>query len=289
MTLRMRTITVALATAALLFTGCARSAGGTGSEGVASLSDGGDDRASGGDGDGTSGADDEATEEEILDWAQCMRDQGVDIPDPEIDGDGNLILGGPRRGTDAGADDGSSGDDDEDADADGDAGTDDPPELDREEMEAATEECGEPPFRGGGGFSEEERQEMQDAALAFAECMRDEGIDFPDPDFSQDGPGGPGGGPDTGSSGDEDGDDGDAEIRGPFGEIDMDDPDVAAAFEACQDVLGDGAPRGPIVRGTPPPGAGSDDSNSDDSDSADGGSDDGGSDDGGSDDAGATT
>ncbi len=261
MTLRMRTITVALATAALLFTGCARSAGGTGSEGVASLSDG-DDGSS--DGDGTAGADDEATEEELLDWAQCMRDQGVDIPDPEVDGDGNLILGGPRRGTDVGADDGSSGDDDED----GDTGTDDPPEFDREEMEAATEECGEPPFRGGGGFSEEERQEMQDAALAFAECMRDEGIDFPDPDFSQEGPGGPGTGPDTDSSDDdasedEDGDDGGAEIRGPFGEIDMDDPDVAAAFEACQDVLGDGAPRGPIVRGTPPPAAGSDDAGSD--------------------------
>jgi hypothetical protein len=27
-------------------------------------------------------------------------------------------------------------------------------------------------------------------------------------------------------------------VLGPFGEIDMDDPEIAAAFEACQDLLG---------------------------------------------------
>ena len=39
-------------------------------------------------------------------------------------------------------------------------------------------------------------------------------------------------------------------VLGPFGEIDLDDPETAAAFEACQDLLGgppgaDGGPDGP--------------------------------------------
>jgi hypothetical protein len=83
---------------------------------------------------------------------------------------------------------------------------------------------------------------MQEDALRFAQCMRDEGVeDFPDPDFSDMGPGGE---PQTGSGGDGGPSDGDGDGRGerlvlgPFGEIDLDDPETAAAFEACQDLLG---------------------------------------------------
>ena len=40
--------------------------------------------------------------------------------------------------------------------------------------------------QGGGNFSEEDQQEMQDAA-GDAQCMRENGVpDFPDPEFSGD-------------------------------------------------------------------------------------------------------
>jgi hypothetical protein len=37
-------------------------------------------------------SDDEAAiEEELFDWAECMRDAGIDVPDPTRDSDGNLV------------------------------------------------------------------------------------------------------------------------------------------------------------------------------------------------------
>ena len=63
-----------------------------------------------------------------------------------------------------------------------------------------------------------DQTELQDALLGFAQCMRDNGVDMGDPDLRGFGPGG-----------DEDGQPG-----GPFGGIDLDDPDVGAAFEVCQ-------------------------------------------------------
>jgi hypothetical protein len=81
--------------------------------------------------------------------------------------------------------------------------------------------------------------------------MRDEGIqDFPDPDFSDMGPGN---GPQTnsnsaGEGGGGGGGDGPV-VAGPFGEIDLDDPETAAAFEACQDLIGPGP--GPGEDGEP--------------------------------------
>ena len=74
----------------------------------------------------------------------------------------------------------------------------------------------------------------------FAECMRDEGIaDFPDPDFSNFGPGrGPATRSETVDEESEDGDGSGAKVFGPWGEIDLEDPETAAAFEACQDELG---------------------------------------------------
>jgi hypothetical protein len=178
--------------------------------------------------------DDQAdTEEELLDWVECMRDEGVDVPDPTRDADGNLVING--NGITVGGDGyGTSTNDGED---DGDE-----PSITPEEMDAAEEVCGPPPGFGPGDISDEDLQAMQDAALEFAQCMRDEGIeDFPDPDFSDLGPGGEpqsrssddnGGGGGGGGGSDE------QVVLGPFGEIDMDDPETAAAFEACQDLLG---------------------------------------------------
>jgi hypothetical protein len=214
-------------------------------DGVASLDDGTTDDSTGGGGD-EADLSPEEQEEALLDWAQCMRDQGIDIPDPEVTEDGGVIIGG-----------GTSGDpDDED-------GTDDVatgPPFEQEDFEAAREECGDPPG-GPSELSEEELAERQDAALEFAQCMRDEGVeDFPDPDLSQEGPGGP----QTRTNGpDDEGDDADADdsaddstsdgpmIAGPFGEVDLGDPETAAAFEACQDSLGDIAPPGGAVPAGP--------------------------------------
>ncbi len=90
-----------------------------------------------------------------------MRENGVpEFPDPQLNGDGGLIMGGPGGGVD----------------------------FDQEVMEKAMEACEDLRPQGGGNFSEEDRQEMQDAALEHAQCMRDNGVpDFPDPVFEEGG------------------------------------------------------------------------------------------------------
>jgi hypothetical protein len=77
--------------------------------------------------------------------------------------------------------------------------------------------CGQPPALGPSDMSDEDRQAMEEAALEFAECMRDEGIaDFPDPDFSNMGPGGE---PQQRRAEDDGGGDGGPRVvLGPFGE-----------------------------------------------------------------------
>jgi hypothetical protein len=226
----MMTKRITTALAALVLAGLLAACGSDGDS-----SDGSDDVASvsGDDSDEQAQGDDQAdTEEELLDWVECMRDEGIDIPDPTRDEDGNLVIEGPGIRLGGGDSDGSTSSDDEGGDGD-------EPNVDPEDMDAAMEACGEPPALGPNDISEEDRQEMEENALAFAECMREEGIeDFPDPDFSDLGPGGE---PQRQRSEDNDGDGDDEGPRvflGPFGEIDMDDPDVRAAFEACQDLLG---------------------------------------------------
>jgi hypothetical protein len=202
---------------------------------------GGDDDSGGSGGDVASVSGDDADEQaqgddqadaeaELLDWVECMRDEGVDIPDPTRDADGNLVIDGPGFHLGGGEADGSTSSDNGDGEGD-------EPAVDPEEMDAAMEVCGDPPALGPNDISEEDQQAIEEDALAFAECMRDEGIeDFPDPDFSDLGPGGE---PQRRSSEDNGGgDDGPQVFLAPFGEIDMDDPEVAAAFEACQDLLG---------------------------------------------------
>jgi hypothetical protein len=236
----------ALAAAGLLTAACGGDDGG--GDGVASLDEGD----SGGE---SAQGDEAAAEEELLDWVQCMRDEGVEISDPTRDEDGNLVISGPGiqigGGGNAALGEGPPGRGDS-----GDGG--DEPPLNREEMDAAMEACGHPPPLGG-GFSEEERQEMEESALAFAECMREEGIeDFPDPDFSDMGPGGaPGRAESDSHASDDEGGDGERLVLGPFGEIDLDDPEIAAAFEQCQDLMArPGGPGGPDGGVGPDQGAG---------------------------------
>lgn len=136
----------------LLLVGCADT---DGSQGVATLSTGTDSAGEqdvGQDGD---------TEEVMLDFAQCMRDEGVDFADPVPGEDGQLRFA-PPGGGEAGVD----------ADT-------------REAMQTAVEACGDLLERldvGGGPGGRGEVRIDTEAVLAFAECMRDNGVtDFPDP------------------------------------------------------------------------------------------------------------
>ena len=151
-------------------------------DGVASLSDGGG-AASEAAGSETAASAEEAT----LEWVGCMRDEGVDVPEPQVDAEGNMQFraraGGPGGG--------------------------DGQRIDPEDLEDAQEVCGEPPMIGN--LSPEDRAEFEDAALAFAQCMRDRGHDVPDPEVS------------------------DGRVRFGGRNVDPDDPEMQADAQECQE------------------------------------------------------
>jgi hypothetical protein len=102
----------------------------------------------------TTTVDEEITfEEGLLDFAQCMREEGVNFPDPTFDIDGN-------------------------------------PQFDNleieneEEFENAFENC-EDILRNAlpeqFDLDPEVEAALVDASLEFSQCMREQGIDFPDP------------------------------------------------------------------------------------------------------------
>lgn len=141
----------------------------------------------------TSAASDEPAgtdEEKVLEFAACMRDGGIDFPDPIVDADGNV-------GFDLNA-------------------MSDLSEVDETEIEAAFEPCAQYLEGVNFGFERIFETEFQDQVVAFAGCMRENGIDMPDPDFS-----------------------GIMDGRPLFADWqpEPDDPDFEAAFEACEDQL----------------------------------------------------
>lgn len=196
------------ATLALALAACSASS----QAGVATLDEGEEKT------DSASAADKQDAEEELLKWVECMRENGIDIPDPNVDEDGNMTITRRAERPAGGEGEGPAG------------GT---VRL-GDEFRKAREECGDPPRLAGRGPSEADVKELQENALKLADCMREQGIaDFPDPDFSDFGPGA---GPREG-------------VRvGPFGDIDMDDPDVREAFDACREEL----PQGPFMVGGAP-------------------------------------
>jgi hypothetical protein len=129
---------------------------------AAASDDGGDD-----DGGGNGGRGDEADQAEfqdaMLEYAQCMRDHGIDMPDPTFDDDGNVSILGKGPVARSGAD--------QDAFTAAD-------EACRSILEDAMPEI---------SLSPEEQAEMQDQMLAMAECMRGKGHDMPDPEVSDKG------------------------------------------------------------------------------------------------------
>lgn len=167
--------------------------------------------------------------EAVTQYTECMRDAGIDIGDPTTDENGNLVpgtLGGvPQPGADGGGSGGGPG-----------GGLD-------EKTQAALQECnqllegtglgfGGPP--GGGDFGDIEAQLEELTA-----CLADQGIEPPDDQSNSQGqPGGP---------------------FGALGGLDSEDPEVAAAVEACSEFFPDfGAGGGPGGGQFPPPGQGDD-------------------------------
>lgn len=135
-------------------------------------------------------------EDAILAFSACMRENGVeDFEDPELDGRGGMSFGFRGDGGDS---------------------------LDMETMRSAMEACQEHLEGLAFGGERVDRSEIEDQLYEFAACMRDNGVDMPDPDFS----GGPG------------------EGGGPFISLDADDPEFAAAMEACEEVFGGSLDRG---------------------------------------------
>ena len=114
--------------------------------------------ACGGRDDATGNADDKAAkgEEAALEWAQCMRKNGVDVPDPQVDSQGRLVIAPDST----------------------------PRNRDDEAVRRAGEACADlmrKALPDPGAISKEEEARMRDAALAFTKCMRAQGIDMPDP------------------------------------------------------------------------------------------------------------
>jgi len=146
---------------------------------------------------GTDGAETFSTdpEEAALDYVECMRDHGVDMPDPQA---GGGILMQSSATEDSGEMSVGPGPGDERfVEADG---------ACQKYMSAVT---------GAMEMDPEQEAEMRQQMLDYAQCMRDHGVDMPDPEF---------------------GDNGSVQIRvgsdddeGPR----MDDDDFTAANEAC--------------------------------------------------------
>ena len=124
-------------------------------------------------------------------FAECMREQGVDLPDPGTDGKQTLKVGG-------------------------DSG------ISPEAFETASKACEKYRKDIRPQLSAEEQEEFKQKALEWARCMRDHGIDMPDPQISEGGAGVRIGGPDGGD--------------GP--RLDPEDPEFQAAEKACGSLMG---------------------------------------------------
>jgi hypothetical protein len=126
------------------------------------------------------GSSDDPTES-LLAFARCMRAHGRDVADPVQGADGKIQLPAPK---------------------------------DAKELENAPKECTDKLQNALPNMSQQDQSEFQDTLLAYAQCMRKNGYDMPDPNVSGKG--------------------------GPFdlGNIDQDDPKYKAAHAKCKSLLG---------------------------------------------------
>jgi hypothetical protein len=85
-----------------------------------------------------------------LAYARCMRQHGIDMPDPKVEANGRTVWGAPEG-----------------------VGPDDP------KFQAARQACRQ--YRENGGEAQRPSPQQQQQMLAFARCMRQHGVDVPDP------------------------------------------------------------------------------------------------------------
>ena len=129
-------------------------------------------------------------EDDVLAFTACLRGEGLEVEDPAVNSEGDLVAPTPHalagRTLDMGA------------------------------VHSAFDACRDHLDGLAFGMSTEDQSEREDELLAFAVCMRENGYDMPDPDFSN-----------GGHTGD-----------GPFGDaIDTDDPLFAPTAPSCQDII----------------------------------------------------
>lgn len=96
-------------------------------------------------------------EDAALEYARCMRAHGVDVPDPSPNGGGIQLSIGPKE------------------------------KKNKKKIDEAQKACQDILESARPQLSEEQQSLLEDAALALAKCMREHGIDMPDPQFGKGG------------------------------------------------------------------------------------------------------
>jgi hypothetical protein len=119
--------------------------------------------------------------------ARCMRQHGISTPDPKITADG--VVQQPPH-------------------------VEQPAEQKSPKLRAAEQACQQ--YLSNGGLARKPNVQEQQQLVQFARCMRQQGINLPDPQITADGP----------------------ELRYPRG-VDPDDPRLKAAEQACKQYLPD--------------------------------------------------
>jgi hypothetical protein len=97
-----------------------------------------------------------------IDYARCMREHGIDMPDPQVDSSGGGLkvrISGPA----------------------------DKSKVDAAKLTAAQSACQHFLSNAMQDKGKQLTPEDQDKLIAFARCMREHGVDMPDPDFSNGG------------------------------------------------------------------------------------------------------
>jgi hypothetical protein len=175
--------------------------------------------ACGSSGDGSSGngpSDDEKAYQGALKFAKCMREHGVDVPDPKQGSGGGISIEAHKAKGGKGPEKGFTG------------GPDDP------KFKAGQKACGKYLKAGGGHApSPAEQAKQRDAFVGYARCMRAKGVNMPDPKVENGGISmmiGPGARPDS--------------------------PKFKAADKACHPILAAVEPKGAKPGGTAVMGSG---------------------------------